>query len=344
MLTKGTDGLAVLVVDDASIIRASCERALKRAGYKVQSAESGEAALDIMERNPAKVMLLDIRMPGMSGVEVLRRVKQKWPHTEVVIMTAYADQDIAEESLKLGASEIMIKPFDNIREVTEAVGKAFGRNKIRSSGEEDDDLVCRLLADAGLVSQQQIRNATHVAKDRGIGLKSALLTMGVITQDDIEWAVARYLEIPYVSIQPAIMDKELLMLFPPDLARSFMCLPLWRDQEALHIVMADPFNGKAIAEIEKTTGEKVKPAKGDEREIKRMIAKIYESRIESNTIEELMGMMDEKDIEKKCKIIETIFSKISISSLGQASFRRIQEDMYEFNIEGVARSKGGARG
>jgi len=141
---------AVLVVDDAEIMRTTCQRALERAGYKVITADSGDSALQALAEQPADVAVLDIRMPGLSGVELLKEIKNKWPGTEVLMMTAYADTGVAEESLNLGAAGFLVKPFDNIRTLVETVNKSMSRVRIRR-GEtaEDGPFSRRFCARAG---------------------------------------------------------------------------------------------------------------------------------------------------------------------------------------------------
>jgi two-component system response regulator (stage 0 sporulation protein F) len=334
-MERSEDG-SVLVVDDASIIRVACERALKRAGYIVETVESGEAALESMDRNPAEVILLDIRMPGISGVEVLRRVKQKWPQTEVVIMTAYADQDIAEESLNLGASEIMIKPFDNIRDVTEAVAKAMMRSRVKQCGPGvDDQILERLLKDQGVCTEEEIKEAYAHAREHEVSLREALISLGIITTEDLDWATARYLEIPYVRIQEKLMDDELLLQFPAEIARKYTCLPLWKEDETIHLVMADPFDSRAINEIEEIIQHRVKPAKGQESEIRELVARLYGSEIQGLSLEELIRLLHEGNDRDRERIMETIFSRTRIEELHEARINQVGSDLYEFHLAGL---------
>ena len=103
----------ILVVDDESIIRNSLKAWLDdEAGFSVDTAESGMDALGKLAENSYQLMLLDIKMPGMDGVEVLQKAKEKLPDLQVVMMTAYATVETAVEAMKTGALDYLIKPFD----------------------------------------------------------------------------------------------------------------------------------------------------------------------------------------------------------------------------------------
>ncbi len=102
----------ILVVDDELIVRESLRDWLTEDGFEVEMAESGPEALEKMARQVYNLMLLDIKMPGMDGVEVLKRSKELRPELPVVMMTAYATVETAVEAMKIGALDYLMKPFD----------------------------------------------------------------------------------------------------------------------------------------------------------------------------------------------------------------------------------------
>ncbi|MFQ5673732.1 MAG: sigma-54-dependent transcriptional regulator [Nitrospinales bacterium] len=101
----------ILIVDDESEMRIALEATLKREGYQTASSENGRAALTRMENEPFDLVLTDMRMPEMGGLELLRSVKRQFPRTRVVMMTAYGTIDSAVESMKEGAFDYLMKPF-----------------------------------------------------------------------------------------------------------------------------------------------------------------------------------------------------------------------------------------
>ncbi|MCF8112742.1 MAG: response regulator [Desulfotignum sp.] len=102
----------ILVVDDEKIVRDSMKEWLAEEGYPVQTAASAQKALNLLAVDAFEVMLTDIKMPGMDGVELLSRAKEMQPDLAVVMMTAYAAVDSAVAAMKQGAVEYLVKPFD----------------------------------------------------------------------------------------------------------------------------------------------------------------------------------------------------------------------------------------
>ena len=102
----------ILIVDDELILRESLSRWLERDGHRVETAASGEEALDRFKETRYDILLVDIKMEGISGLEVLRHVKESDPDVAVVMITAYGSISTAIEAMKNGASDYLLKPFD----------------------------------------------------------------------------------------------------------------------------------------------------------------------------------------------------------------------------------------
>ena len=118
--------IRVLVVDDEEAVRNLLQRILNKAGYDVVTAANGQEALYKVSLGEAKVVLLDFKMPGMSGMEVLRKLTADSPDYCIIMVTAVTDIDTAVEALKLGAYDYITKPFDQDdvkRKVQEAIEK-----------------------------------------------------------------------------------------------------------------------------------------------------------------------------------------------------------------------------
>jgi heterodisulfide reductase subunit A len=102
----------ILVVDDELIMRDSLRAWLEDEGFSVDMAASGPEALNHLSKQAYGLMLVDIKMPGMDGVEVLQKAKEVFPDLSVVMMTAYATVETAVEAMKIGALDYLLKPFD----------------------------------------------------------------------------------------------------------------------------------------------------------------------------------------------------------------------------------------
>ena len=100
----------VLIVDDEEIVCRSYVRSLAGAQCNVQVAENGEQALYALGQQRFDLVLLDLRMPGMAGMAVLKTIKQTWPETQVVIITGYPNIETAKEAVRLGAYGYLAKP------------------------------------------------------------------------------------------------------------------------------------------------------------------------------------------------------------------------------------------
>lgn len=116
--------LRVLVVDDEEAVRNLLQRILQEVGYEVTTAANGQEALYKVSLQEAEVVLLDIKMPGMSGIEVLRKLTADSPDYCVIMVTAVTDMQTAVEALKLGAYDYITKPFDR-DEVKQKLGAAI---------------------------------------------------------------------------------------------------------------------------------------------------------------------------------------------------------------------------
>jgi DNA-binding NtrC family response regulator len=112
--------IAVLIIDDEEVVRRSFTRALDDRQCKVEQAASGAEGLRALERQRFDVVLLDLRMPGMDGIEVLAEIKRRWPKTEVVVISGYAALDTAKQAVRLGAYDCLAKPvgFDEVAQAT----------------------------------------------------------------------------------------------------------------------------------------------------------------------------------------------------------------------------------
>ena len=103
-------GVRVLLVDDEPDFLASMERILRRRGLAVLSAQSGQDALDALASSEVHVVVLDVKMPGMDGVEILERIKQQHPRVAVIMLTGHATMGTAVKCMQMGAFDHLFKP------------------------------------------------------------------------------------------------------------------------------------------------------------------------------------------------------------------------------------------
>ncbi len=102
----------ILVVDDEDALRTVLSSELEGEGYEVDQAADGDEAMAVVQKKPFHLVLLDIKMPKVDGFEVLKFIKEKYPHVKVIMLTGFADLKNAIESKKLGAEDFVSKPYD----------------------------------------------------------------------------------------------------------------------------------------------------------------------------------------------------------------------------------------
>ncbi|MCS6327697.1 MAG: sigma-54-dependent Fis family transcriptional regulator, partial [Nitrospira sp.] len=130
-----TQGAHILVVDDEVNIRGALVTLLEKKGHRVRGAGTGEEALEQLEVVPADLVMTDLKMPGIGGMEFLRRLKEKWPETELVVMTAYGSIDTAVEAMRCGAYDYLTKPIDRER-FPIVVEKALERHALATENKQ----------------------------------------------------------------------------------------------------------------------------------------------------------------------------------------------------------------
>ncbi len=109
----------VLIVDDEAGIVQEIKEFLIEEGYEAYTADSAKTGLQIIEELKPDVVLVDVKLPDASGIDLLRACKEKSPHTKVIMVTGYVDQHIMDEAEALGRDAFLQKPFDLIRIVEE---------------------------------------------------------------------------------------------------------------------------------------------------------------------------------------------------------------------------------
>jgi two-component system response regulator PilR (NtrC family) len=121
----------VLVVDDEAGMREFLSILLRKEGYGIAAAESAEKAMDLMAKGEFDLVISDISMPGLSGIEVLRQARAASPDIPVILITAYASTESAVEALKLGAYDYLVKPFD-VEELKTVVRNALEKRRLET--------------------------------------------------------------------------------------------------------------------------------------------------------------------------------------------------------------------
>ncbi|MFQ5577348.1 MAG: response regulator [Anaerolineae bacterium] len=159
----------ILIVDDEKNIRLTLTKILEPMGYTVKTAVNGEDALTRLAEEEFGLILLDLRMPGMDGLAVLRRVAQLRPDIQVVVVSAYGTVECAVEAIKLGALDFIQKPFAP-QEIRDIVARTLNRQRLAETrGAKYQDHLQQAKLAAG---RRQFNAALEHAK-KAIGLDPA---------------------------------------------------------------------------------------------------------------------------------------------------------------------------
>lgn len=162
------NSVRILIVDDEEYIRESLSRVMKTEGFKVQVAHNGDKGLKMIQEELPEVLLVDFKMPGMDGMEVLRRAKELYPDLPVILITAYADVQGAVDAMRAGAHDYLAKPFEHhevIRVVRRALAERELKEKLKnlSSQLEDTLSLSKLMGPSDAIGRL-ISDVNRVAK------------------------------------------------------------------------------------------------------------------------------------------------------------------------------------
>ncbi|MFO7899537.1 MAG: response regulator, partial [Planctomycetota bacterium] len=135
-MTHGTaDRPSLLVVDDERNICALLRELLDEEDYRIDTCLSGREAVEKMDARPYDMVISDLKMPGMSGTELIRTIKDRWPETTAVLFTGYATVETAVKAMRYGADDYVTKPF-NIEELRKVVSRGLESKRLRQENHE----------------------------------------------------------------------------------------------------------------------------------------------------------------------------------------------------------------
>ena len=178
-------GKTILLVDDEEGIRKVLSIALEDAGYQVLTAENGVDALKIFEKVHPPIVLTDIKMPEMDGIELLRKIKQDSAHTEVIIITGHGDLDLAIKSVKFEATDFVTKPINDdtlaiaLRRAEERIGMRTQLNEYTQNLENLVEEKTHKLIEAERLAAvgKTVAGLSHAIKNIAGGLKGGAFVL-----------------------------------------------------------------------------------------------------------------------------------------------------------------------
>jgi DNA-binding NtrC family response regulator len=203
---------SVLIVDDDTRIRASLSQALADSRTEVSSAENAEAALAVLAEQPASVALVDLKMPGMGGMELLRLLRERSPDVDVIIMTAYDDLPTVATAMSEGAVDFLVKPLD-LHHLRRVLDRLFEDREVRlcaavggtEQAEKTDGLIGRdpQMVEIFKVVGRVATNRTNVVIRGESGTGKELIAREI-------HAISPYSDEPFVAVNCTALPATLL--------------------------------------------------------------------------------------------------------------------------------------
>lgn len=160
-----------------------------------------------------------------------------------------------------------------------------------------------ILSASQIISADDIANALEEQKRTGARFGEALINLGIVTQEDIDWALSNQLDIPYIRLKKEMIDPDAINMVPADLVRTYNCIPLIKAGGELNVALADPLNRVAIEALERASGCVVNVSVALIREIREMIVAWY-----GEDYQDSMGFVSSAFSEKALGIINTDLS------------------------------------
>jgi CheY-like chemotaxis protein len=165
--TRGGEKMKpILIVEDETITREAIRDWLTDGGYQVETAEAGEKALEFIAEQDFGIVILDLKLPGKDGIEVLREAKEKRPHLKGVIITAYPSVETAVEATKEGALDYLPKPFD-LNQLERIIRDTLGpvQVEIKPKAVAEETIVAPATVEETKVEEAKIEETTAIAPE-----------------------------------------------------------------------------------------------------------------------------------------------------------------------------------
>lgn len=252
-------GATILIVDDERDILAVTAKILSRENFLTLSASNGREAIDKVLENAPDLVLMDYMMPGMNGLDVLKEIKKTRPETEVIIFTGRGSETTAADSIKMGAAEYIVKPFERAGLVSTIKRVLAERDQKREAEQQDIKRISKMVGKQRLgdvlisknyATLSEINDAVERAGKTEKRIGQLLLEQGVISEEQLAKSLAYQHGVKFVNLFNFIIDPRFFETISYELMDRYQFVPYQEEGGRLVIAVSDPTNIIMVDELE----------------------------------------------------------------------------------------------
>lgn len=295
--TPGQEPFTLLFVDDEEGVLNALRRIFMDENYTILTANSAEKALRVLEERQVQLLISDHRMPGMTGAELLKTVRERWPETIRIMLTGYADVNSIMGAVKEGAVyKFITKPWnDEDLRLTVSLAlqqyvlmhenrhlKELARQqqtKIKNYAglfEENRGMLGDILVKAGLIGQEELVLARR-QQEQGEFLGDTLIRLKLVTESHLIAAMQKELGVEYLDLRELTIPINVARALPRELCEQSRLMPIKLDGSQLTIAMADPSDILKCDNIAMVTGLRVASVLASSSQIGDRLKQVWES-------------------------------------------------------------------
>ncbi len=329
----------LLFVDDEVNVLNALRRIFMEENYRILTASSGAEALKIMEDTRVHLVVSDHRMPGISGAELLREIKERWPQTIRIMLTGNADIQAVMGAVNEGAVyKFITKPWndDDLRLTVSLALQQYSliqenrklkemakeqQLKIRNYSNLFDEyrgILGSILVKGGYISHDQLNKATKEA-EKGEFIGDAITRLGYTTESRIVEALQKHQNLSYLDLSEIPINTNIVKFLPRELCERNRLMPVKLDGKQLIVAMADPSDILKIDNISMLTGFKVVPVVAKSSAIVARLKAIYGEEPEAALIETVEDNADLDPFEEIDVVIEDEEMEVNAQELISSS-------------------------
>lgn len=328
----------ILFVDDEPNVLKSMQRIFRQENYNLLTASSGDEALAVFARESVQVIISDHQMPGMTGAELLRKIKSDFPRTIRIMLTGHADVDAIMGAVNEGAVyKFITKPWndDDLRITVSLALEQYDLIKENISLKQEQQKqqkeikqlqrfvnthrsqVGRILLKNKIIQEPDLRKAELIQSKTNKLLPLILIETGIVEDEEIVKAIQKELGINRVYPNEFAVSKALAELVPREICRKNLLIPIKRAEGRLIVAMADPTDYLKVDDLKFITGIPVEAVLASQKDIRKKLEEMYGDQMELDEV------LSEADLTDPTETIE-IF---------------LEEEDEDVDVEGLLRAK-----